>query len=120
MTEETFFFDTYAFFCILEANPNYKKFENANAVTTAFNLAELNFALKRDKKASADEVTAKYADLLTDVKISDITKAMGLRLEKRKLSIPDAIGYVVARRLGIKFLTGDKEFERMENVEYAK
>ena len=45
---------------------------------------------------------------------------MDLKTTHRKLSIPDAIGYTVARRLNIKFLTGDKDFEGMENVEFVK
>ncbi|MBI4209882.1 MAG: PIN domain-containing protein [Candidatus Diapherotrites archaeon] len=120
MDEETIFFDTYAFFEILEANPEYKRFESAKAVTTIFNLAELNFALKRDKKRAADETTLKYAELLTEVTAEDVINAMTLRMEKRALSIPDAIGYTVAKRLGIKFLTGDKEFKGMESVEFVK
>jgi hypothetical protein len=32
----------------------------------------------------------------------------------------DALGYSYSRKLGIKFLTGDKEFSEMENVEYVK
>ncbi len=120
MPEEAIFFDTYAFFEILEANPLYKRFENAKAVTTIFNLAELNFALKREKKQAADETTLKYASLLTEVGVEDVTRAMSLRMEKRALSIPDAIGYTVAKRLGIKFLTGDGEFKGIANVEFVK
>ena len=41
-------------------------------------------------------------------------------MANKKLSIPDAIGYTVAKRLGIKFLTGDKEFEHMEDTEFIK
>ena len=32
----------------------------------------------------------------------------------------DCIGYIIAKRLGMKFLTGDKEFEGFENVEFVK
>ena len=38
----------------------------------------------------------------------------------RKLFIPDAIGYTIAKSHGVKFLTGDKEFEKMANVEFIK
>lgn len=41
--------------------------------------------------------------------------------QKRKdLSYADCIGYTYAKRHGMKFLTGDRQFERMQNVEYAK
>ena len=32
----------------------------------------------------------------------------------------DCIGYMTAKRLGVKFLTGDREFEGMDNVEFVK
>jgi predicted nucleic acid-binding protein len=38
----------------------------------------------------------------------------------KKLSLIDALGYSCSRKLGIKFLTGDREFFEMENVEYIK
>lgn len=43
-----------------------------------------------------------------------------LQYKKRNLSMTDCIGYILAKKLGIKFLTGDKEFEDMENVEFVK
>jgi hypothetical protein len=36
------------------------------------------------------------------------------------LSYVDALGYVIATKMKIKFLTGDNAFEGMENVEYVK
>ena len=38
----------------------------------------------------------------------------------KKLSLIDALGYSCSRKLGINFLTGDREFLDMENVEYIK
>lgn len=32
----------------------------------------------------------------------------------------DCIGYVYAKENGLRFVTGDKEFEGMENVEFVK
>ncbi len=43
-----------------------------------------------------------------------------LKWKDRKVSIPDCIGYVMAKNLDIKFLTGDKEFEGLDNVEFVK
>ena len=38
---ELYFFDTYAFFEVIRGNPNYKKYEDANAITTNFYFAEI-------------------------------------------------------------------------------
>ena len=120
---ETYFFDTYAFFELIYGNPKYKKFEDTEAITTIFNLVELNFSMKRDfEEFIADKYTDEYWKYLVNVTNDDIKKSMSLRraLKNKKLSAPDAIGYTVAKRLGIKFLTGDEDFRDMENVEFVK
>jgi predicted nucleic acid-binding protein len=117
---EAFFFDSYAIMELLEGNPAYLPYENVQGVLTIFNIAELNYAMKRDGKKQADELTRRYFSMRVPVIERDIAESMSFRIQHKKLSIPDAIGYVVAKRLGIRFLTGDQEFERMENVEFVK
>lgn len=115
------FFDTYAFFEVIRGNENYDKYTKTEIVTTIFNLVELNFTLKREKgKSIADEYLDKYAAFSVPILIEDIKNATDMRLKLKKMSFPDVIGYVVAKRLGIKFLTGDSDFEGMENVEFVK
>lgn len=120
MSEE-YFFDTYAFFEIIRANPKYEKYRDATVITTIFNLAELNYGLKKETdKRKADEITKKYFPLLVEVSIDDIQKAMDLKISNKALSIPDAIGYTIAKREKMKFLTGDEAFKSMNNVEFVK
>lgn len=119
--EKVYFFDTYAFFRIIEGNTNYKKYQNSKAITTIFNLAELNYNLKKEKdKKTADEITRKYWGFLVDVSLEDLKEAMDLKIKYKDLSIPDVIGYVIAKKHGIKFLTGDEGFKNFENVEFIK
>ena len=120
MSEKIYFFDTYTFFEIIAGNSSYEKFTTVNAITTIFNLAELNFALKREGKNFADKLCKEYEQMLVEVTLEDVITAMDLRIKNRKLSIPDAIGYTVAKRNGAIFLTGDKEFKEMTNVEFVK
>ena len=54
------------------------------------------------------------------VAFDDIIKAMDFKSKNRNLSIPDAIGYTVAKRLNIKFLTGNEDFRNFDNVEFVK
>ena len=115
------FLDTYAIFEIIKGNPNYKRYEEFELITTIFNLAEFNYNFKKEKDNKfVDEYTQKFFDFVVDVRLADIKNAMDLKTTKRNLSIPDAVGYTVAKRLGIKFLTGDTDFEYMENVEFVK
>ena len=115
-----YFFDTYAFFEIINGNPKYRIYADCEAITTIFNLAELNYGLKKKlSKEMADKYTDKYSKFIVEVTIDDIKKGMDLKSIRRNLSIPDAVGYTVAKRLNVKFLTGDKDFENMENVEFV-
>ncbi|MBI4043286.1 MAG: PIN domain-containing protein [Candidatus Diapherotrites archaeon] len=122
MSEGVFFFDTYAFFEILRKNPSYEKYVGARPITTIFNLAELNHGLKRDGKKYADEMTRKNEASLVEVGVEDVIHAIDFRLKfkSRNVSIPDSIGYVVAKRHGTLFLTGDQAFKDLPNVEFVK
>ena len=117
---ESLFFDTYAFFEIIRGNPDYRPYLDAKIITTIFNLAELNYNLKRENNKKADNYTQKYSKFTVEVTIDDIKSAMDLKIQYKHLSIPDAIGYTVAKRLGISFLTGDNDFKGMKHVEFVK
>lgn len=121
MHNPVIFFDTYALFEIIRGNSKYTIYQEMAAVTTIFNLAELNYGLKRETdQKTADEVTEGFASMQTTVTVNDVKEAMSLRIKKKDLSIPDAMGYTVAKRFGVKFLTGDEDFREMVNVEFVK
>jgi len=121
MSEELYFLDTYAIFEIIKGNPQYEKYFNANIITTIFNLAELNYNLKKEMTGEmADKYTEDYFNFIIQVTLGDIKNAMDLKTKHRNLSIPDAIGYAVAKRCNAKFLTGDDDFEHFDNVEFVK
>lgn len=116
-----YFFDTYALFEIIKGNEKYSDYAAIGGVTTLFNIAEFNYNLKKERnKQEADEITSKFKSKTIKVLWEDILNAMDLKSKIKYLSIPDAIGYTVAKRLDIKFLTGDDDFEKMENVEFVK
>ena len=119
--EDTHFFDTYAFFEVINGNPKYKIYTESQVITTIFNLAELNYGLKKKmSKGASNNYTEKYYQYAVGIRLDDIQNAMDLKTVHRNLSIPDAIGYIIAKKYNVKFLTGDKDFENMENVEFVK
>ena len=121
MTEEVVFLDTYALFELLWGNSKYEEYSGVTGITTLFNLAELNYGLKKDFSiAIADEFTSRFERLLVPLSVDDIKSAMSLRIKNKNLSIPDAVGYSVAQRLGIKFLTGDDDFKEFSEVILVK
>lgn len=120
----SFFFDTYAFYEIIVGNPKYKPFtKDIKIITTQLNLMELYYQLlSLYNKEDAIEFFKKYEEFITPISNSIIIQAMDFRKKysKRNLSYVDCISYIIANSLGIKFLTGDKEFEHMDNVEFVK
>ena len=68
----------------------------------------------------ADDFTAKFLSFQTEVSFDDIKNAMSFKIKHKSLSIPDVVGYMVALRLQVKFLTGDEGFRNLPQVEFVK
>jgi len=120
---EIYFFDTYAIIEILKANPLYVKYKNVKAIITILNLIELHYKLLRDfNEKLADELMNEYSKYVVDIDNDIIKEANDFKLlnKGKKLSMPDVVGYATALRYGVKFLTGDKEFKDLRNVEFVK
>lgn len=115
-------FDTYALMEIIEGNDSYSPYVDSNFTINNFIFAELCYNLFKDKDKNAKEHIMKYSKHINSVKPEWIEEAMEFRLKwkDRKVSMTDCISHIMAKKLGIKFLTGDKEFENMENVEFVK
>lgn len=120
-----YFFDTYALIETYYGNPNYAKYLECGVVTTRLNLMECYYHILQGHEESIANAyydgVLHYAVEFSDL---DIKNAMKLRLDakkkKKNLSYEDSLGYAIAKRLEVKFLTGDREFEDMPNVEFAK
>ncbi len=121
---EAYFFDTYAFHEIINGNPLYKKYEKEIVIiTTKLNLMELHYGiLLLYGKEKADEYYENFLKFVVEIEDDIIKKANYFRAEykKRKLSYVDCIGYIIAKSRNIKFLTGDMQFEDLENVQFVK
>jgi len=103
---------------------NYEKYAKAKVVTTYFQLYEVYYILMREGYSEEEiedffEETKKFC---INLKFDWIPESVYFRRKynKRDLSYVDCLGYVAARDIGIKFLTGDKEFKDLPNVEFVK
>jgi uncharacterized protein len=119
---DTFLFDTYAIMEIIFGNPKFERYIDQNKIINTFIFAELCYILFRNNYPSAEEYLDRYKKYIHSINPEIIKKAAKFRTKhkKQKVSMTDCIGYVHARELGIKFLTGDKEFENFDNVEFIK
>lgn len=123
MKDQIYFFDSYALLEIIGGSQTYKNYVNTFILTTKMNLFEVYYnLLKEGAEEPAQTMLCEYYPVTIDFDQETIKEAAAFKLfhRKRKLSMVDCIGYVLAQRCGVKFLTGDKEFKDLEKVEFVK
>lgn len=86
---------------------------------------EIYYAVLKDYgEAEGEKAYSAAAKYLVEFNGEDVKEAMKKRLQLRRkklnLSYADALGYTLAMRLRLRFLTGDEEFQTLDNVEYVK
>ncbi|MBS3150934.1 type II toxin-antitoxin system VapC family toxin [Candidatus Woesearchaeota archaeon] len=122
-----YYFDSYALIELTKGSENYKPYIYTEGIFTFLNLIECYHSwfseLGEEKANFYFSLFKKYCVPVVD---DDIKKGVKLRIQMRnqdkfqKPSFADCIGYVIALRFGVKFLTGDNAFKNMENVEFVK
>lgn len=118
-----YFFDTYAIIEILNGNPAYDSYADANFVFTKLNFFELYYhLLKTQETATATYFLQNYAPFIADFDERVVILAAEFRFayKKQDLSMTDCIGYILAQQLGIPFLTGDNKFADKPGVKFVK
>ncbi|MBS3155871.1 PIN domain-containing protein [Candidatus Woesearchaeota archaeon] len=118
-----YFFDTYALFELIKGNRQYDKYKGYALKVCVLNIAELYWGLIKDVgMEESDKWLQKYKFEIITIDYNLILSAVKFRYEHKKqdISLTDSIGYLLAKKYGLKFLTGDKEFENFPNVEFVK
>ena len=118
-----YFLDTYAMLEIVKGNASYKKYLDEELYTTILNLYEFYYnVLKDHEEKVAMEMFYRFYGFMMGIEDEEIFLASSFKLQQRKqrISYVDALGYVIARNNNMRFLTGDKEFKDMPNVEFVK
>ena len=118
-----YFFDTYAIIEIIKENKAYSRYSKELIITSILNFGELYYALLKDfNEIIANEWRRILEQTLLSIDTNVIVKAMIFKYENRNknFSFIDCVGYVLAKENNLIFLTGDKEFEDLEGVEFVK
>lgn len=119
---DRYYFDTYALVGKLNAAPAYQRFEGVPIFAHQMNVYELVAALLRDHpETRVREAVRLLAVNPLKAETDDLFAASRFRAEHagKRVSYVDALGYVLARKHGLRFLTGDTAFKGAENVEYV-
>jgi len=125
------FFDTYAMIAIAHKEAAFEPYLDAEPVTTWWNVTEFYFISRRDgvPQATAELIARRYRPCCVEPKDSTYFSAAEFRLRHRfrdssgkfkRVSYADAVGYQVSLSQGIPFLTGDRGFKSLANVEFVR
>ena len=121
--EIDYFFDTYAVIEIVSGNSFYNNFLHKVPIITIFNLSEIYYiVLNRLGEERADEIYEEYFPCVVEIPDDVLKEAMKFKKshKEKRLSYTDCIGYIYALKNEMKFLTGDKEFQGLKNVEFVR
>ena len=97
-------------------------FRSGRGVTTWLQVMEVYYVLLRDGKSESEarDAIAALEPHVIDFSFEDVLGAMQVRFkllgERRSLSYVDAIGYHVARKHRLQFLTRDPGFRGLPGV----
>src|SRR3989344_6666865 len=115
--------DTYALMEIYLGNEKFAKYLNLDFVINDFTLAEFYGVLLKEYGESEAELWLKKLERYSlSVTRKILIEAIKFRYERKKqdISFFDAVGYMYSVKNGYYFVTGDKEFENLPNVEFKK
>ncbi len=122
--EIKYYFDSYAIVAVLDDAEAYRRFNVAEGVTTTLNLMETQYALykKGVKEAEIKRALDDLSPMCIGFSEGDCFEAVRFRYANRRkrLSYFDCLGYILSEKNEVPFLTGDKEFEGLENVEFVR
>ena len=115
--------DTYVLIEIARSNPKFAEYLNSEFVITDLTLAEFYSVLLREEGENVAEFWFKKLERYSVQVIKEIlieAIKFGHEHKKTNISFFDAVGYIFSIKNGYYFVTGDKEFEKMINVEFKK
>ncbi len=118
-----FFFDTYALIEIALENPKFSRYAEFHLIVSPLNVAEFYaFLLRAYGKQVARDKIGKISFKPVQLENELIIQATEFKFEnnKKEVSWADCFGYILAKRMGLKFLTGDSQFKDLLNVEFVK
>lgn len=120
--QKIFVFDTYALIEISKKNKSYEPYLSCDIIVNDFIFAEFCYDLMKTENKIDSERIEKLKKSIKSIEPEWIEEAMKFKYthKKQNVSATDCISYIMAQKLGILFLTGDKEFKGLSNVEFVK
>ncbi|HIH17634.1 MAG TPA: type II toxin-antitoxin system VapC family toxin [Nanoarchaeota archaeon] len=121
--DECYFFDSYALIELYKGNKNYGAYKGIKVVTSFFQVYEIYYNLRKEfEESEINDFFKLLQNFCIELDFNLIPKAVEFRskYKSKDLSYADCLGYIMAKELKIKFLTGDNQFRELPNVEFVK
>lgn len=119
-----YFYDSYSIIELFRGNQEFAKYFSEHEGITAFhNATEVYYIMLREEGEERAKAALDFMRKLTIFPDFDILEeAMKFRIKnkKNKFSYADCLGYIMAKRNNLIFLTGDFAFKNFPNVEFVK
>lgn len=115
--------DTYALVEIYLGNEKFAEYLNVDFIINDLTLAEFYGVLLKEYGLEEAELWLKKLERYSiQVDKETLIEAIKFRYEHKKQNISffDSVGYIFSVKNGCYFVTGDKEFENLPNVEFKK
>lgn len=112
------FFDTYALLRMYRGDASYERYAKIPIMTDSGSLYE--FAREILRRGNAREARDALAGLRAERLVptdDDLVEAAKLAQRSGRISAQDALGYAIARRERLLFLTGDRAFRHLPGVD---
>ena len=119
-----YFYDSFAIIELFRGNQIYAEYFSQHEGITAFhNANEVYYIMIREEGEEKAKTALDFLRQMTIFPDFDIIEeAMKFRVKnkKYKFSYADCLGYIIAKRNNLIFLTGDSAFKNFPNVEFVR
>ncbi|MBN2518479.1 MAG: PIN domain-containing protein [Candidatus Altiarchaeota archaeon] len=119
-----YFLDSYAIINILLGSREYAEIKLSEGLTTLVNLMEVQYFLHK-QGVDEEEIHETLSQLLpacVNFSFNECFDAVKFRYKNsgKRLSYVDCLGYTIAKKRRVLFVTGDKEFKELPNVMFLR
>ena len=118
---DLFVADTYALVELAKRSEAYAPYRSARLIITGHAYVEFVYFALRTQSIGLKGVAA-VSELVVEQDTHTLREAATLRHKRKEenLSYADCVGWAFAQRLGIPFLTGDKQFAGKPGVAFVR
>jgi len=117
-----YFFDTTALIHLFEGKESYENYYDSEIIISWLNLVEFDYYCIKTNRKDRKTLFKYLKDFCIAIDDETVHLSNEFRYfhKQRDISYVDAIGYCLAKKNKLKFLTDDTAFKDLQNVEFVQ